>query len=80
MFAVAEMIQEPMAFQPIRVGLKKDEPQFLAKVNDALLALVKSAFASAIVGRLKHARQLTLQVRHASRPIIHLALSAAHEV
>lgn len=37
-----KMIQEPMAFQPIGVGLKKDEPQLLAKVNDALLALDKS--------------------------------------
>jgi polar amino acid transport system substrate-binding protein len=37
-----KMIQEPMAFQPIGVGLKKDEPQLLAKVNDALLALDKA--------------------------------------
>lgn len=37
-----KMIQEPMAFQPIGVGLKKDEPQLLAKVNDALLAMDKS--------------------------------------
>ena len=37
-----KMIQEPMAFQPIGVGLKKDEPQLLAKVNEALLALDKS--------------------------------------
>jgi polar amino acid transport system substrate-binding protein len=37
-----KMIQEPMAFQPIGVGMKKDEPQLLAKVNDALLALDKA--------------------------------------
>lgn len=37
-----KMIQEPMAFQPIGVGMKKDEPQLLAKVNDALLAMDKS--------------------------------------
>jgi polar amino acid transport system substrate-binding protein len=37
-----KMIQEPMAFQPIGVGMKKDEPQLLAKVNEALLALDKS--------------------------------------
>ena len=37
-----KMIQEPMAFQPIGVGMKKDEPQLLAKVNEALLALDKA--------------------------------------
>ncbi len=37
-----KMIQEPMAFQPIGVGLKKDEPALLAKVNDALIALDKA--------------------------------------
>lgn len=37
-----KMIQEPMAFQPIGVGMKKDEPTLLAKVNDALLALDKA--------------------------------------
>lgn len=37
-----KMIQEPMAFQPIGVGMKKDEPALLAKVNDALLALDKA--------------------------------------
>lgn len=37
-----KMIQEPMAFQPIGVGMKKDEPQLLAKVNEALLAMDKS--------------------------------------
>ncbi len=37
-----KMIQEPMAFQPIGVGMKKDEPVLLAKVNETLLALDKS--------------------------------------
>jgi polar amino acid transport system substrate-binding protein len=37
-----KMIQEPMAFQPIGVGLKKDEPALLAKVNETLLALDKA--------------------------------------
>ena len=37
-----KMIQEPMAFQPIGVGMKKDEPVLLAKVNDALIALDKA--------------------------------------
>jgi polar amino acid transport system substrate-binding protein len=37
-----KMIQEPMAFQPIGVGMKKDEPALLAKVNEALIALDKS--------------------------------------
>ncbi|MFO1220613.1 MAG: ABC transporter substrate-binding protein [Burkholderiaceae bacterium] len=34
-----KMIQEPMAFQPIGVGMKKDEPALLAKVNGILKAL-----------------------------------------
>jgi len=37
-----KMIQEPMAFQPIGVGMKKDEPALHAKVNEALLALDKA--------------------------------------
>lgn len=37
-----KMIQEPMAFQPIGVGLKKEEPAMLAKVNEALIALDRS--------------------------------------
>jgi polar amino acid transport system substrate-binding protein len=37
-----KMIQEPMAFQPIGVGMKKDEPALLAKVNETLLALDKA--------------------------------------
>ena len=27
------MLKEPMAFQPIGVGMKKDEPPWLAKIN-----------------------------------------------
>ncbi len=37
-----KMIQEPMAFQPIGIGMKKDEPALIAKVNEALLALDKA--------------------------------------
>ena len=37
-----KMIEEPMAFQPIGVGMKKDEPALHAKVNEALLALDKA--------------------------------------
>jgi polar amino acid transport system substrate-binding protein len=37
-----KMIPEPMAFQPIGVGMKKDEPALLAKINTALLELDKA--------------------------------------
>jgi polar amino acid transport system substrate-binding protein len=37
-----KMIDEPMILQPIGVGMKKDEPALLAKVNEALMALDKS--------------------------------------
>jgi polar amino acid transport system substrate-binding protein len=37
-----KMIKEPMVFQPIGIGMKKDEPALLAKVNAALYALDKS--------------------------------------
>ncbi len=37
-----KMIKEPMALQPIGVGMKKDEPALLAKVNEALLAMDKA--------------------------------------
>jgi len=37
-----KMIGEPMAFQPIGVGMKKDEPALLAKVNETLLAMDKA--------------------------------------
>lgn len=37
-----KMIQDPMLFQPIGIGMKKDEPALLGKVNDALVALDKS--------------------------------------
>jgi polar amino acid transport system substrate-binding protein len=33
------MIEDPMLFQPIGVGMAKDEPALLAKVNEALKAL-----------------------------------------
>ena len=37
-----KMIQEPMAFQPIGVGMKKDEPALLAKINTTLLEMDKA--------------------------------------
>ncbi|MEO5737092.1 MAG: ABC transporter substrate-binding protein [Variovorax sp.] len=37
-----KMIKEPMVLQPIGVGMKKDEPVLLAKVNAALMALDKA--------------------------------------
>jgi polar amino acid transport system substrate-binding protein len=37
-----KMIEEPMILQPIGVGMKKDEPALLAKVNETLAALDKS--------------------------------------
>jgi polar amino acid transport system substrate-binding protein len=36
------MINDPMALQPVGVGMKKDEPALLAKINEALYALEKS--------------------------------------
>ena len=33
-----KMIEEPMVFQPIGIGMKKDEPALLAKVNETLCA------------------------------------------
>lgn len=37
-----KMIPEPMAFQPIGVGMKKDEPALLAKVNATLAEMDKA--------------------------------------
>lgn len=37
-----KMIKEPMAFQPIGIGMKKDEPALLAKINATLLELDKA--------------------------------------
>jgi polar amino acid transport system substrate-binding protein len=34
-----KMIEEPMVFQPIGIGMKKDEPALLAKINAALKAM-----------------------------------------
>jgi polar amino acid transport system substrate-binding protein len=36
-----KMIKEPMVLQPIGIGMKKDEPALLAKVNEALYSLEK---------------------------------------
>jgi len=37
-----KMINDPMAFQPIGVGMKKDEPALLTKINETLLAMDKA--------------------------------------
>jgi polar amino acid transport system substrate-binding protein len=34
-----KMIEEPMIYQPIGIGMKKDEPALLAKVNETLRAM-----------------------------------------
>jgi polar amino acid transport system substrate-binding protein len=34
-----KMIEEPMVFQPIGIGMKKDEPALLAKINETLYAM-----------------------------------------
>jgi len=36
-----KMIKEPMVLQPVGIGMKKDEPVLLAKVNEALYSLEK---------------------------------------
>jgi polar amino acid transport system substrate-binding protein len=37
-----KMIQDPMILQPIGVGMKKDEPALLAKINETLVSLDKA--------------------------------------
>ena len=37
-----KMIGEPMVLQPIGIGMKKDEPVLLSKVNAALVAMDKA--------------------------------------
>ncbi|ACP21633.1 putative amino acid ABC transporter, substrate-binding protein (plasmid) [Sinorhizobium fredii NGR234] len=37
--AEMRMIEEPMLFQPIGIGMKKDEPALTAKINEILVAL-----------------------------------------
>jgi polar amino acid transport system substrate-binding protein len=34
-----KMIEEPMVYQPIGIGMKKDEPALLAKINETLAAM-----------------------------------------
>jgi polar amino acid transport system substrate-binding protein len=43
-----KMIKDPMVFQPIGVGMKKDEAVLLAKVNAALVAMDKAGEIDAI--------------------------------
>jgi len=37
-----KMIQDPMLLEPIGVGMKKDEPALLAKINETLMAMDKA--------------------------------------
>jgi polar amino acid transport system substrate-binding protein len=37
-----KMIEDPMILQPIGVGMKKDEPALLAKINETLASLDKA--------------------------------------
>lgn len=46
-----KMIKEPMAFQPIGVGMKKDEPALLAKINTTLVAMDKAGEIDQIWGK-----------------------------
>lgn len=43
-----KMIEEPMAFQPIGIGMKKDEPALLAKVNETLVAMDQAGEINAL--------------------------------
>ena len=43
-----KMIEEPMAFQPIGIGMKKDEPALYAKVNETLLAMDQAGEINAL--------------------------------
>jgi polar amino acid transport system substrate-binding protein len=37
-----KMIEEPMLLEPICIGMKKDEPALLAKINETLVAMVQA--------------------------------------
>ena len=43
-----KMIEEPMVYQPIGVGMKRDEPALLAKVNETLLAMDQAGEINAL--------------------------------
>ena len=43
-----KMIEEPMAFQPIGIGMKRDEPALLAKVNETLVAMDQAGEINAL--------------------------------
>jgi polar amino acid transport system substrate-binding protein len=45
------MIEEPMAFQPIGVGMRRDEPALLARVNETLAAMEADGELTAIWNR-----------------------------
>ena len=45
------MIEEPMALQPIGIGMKRDEPQLLARVNETLAEMERDGELTAIWNR-----------------------------
>ena len=46
--AELKMIKDPMLLEPVGIGMKKDEPVLLAKVNEALAAMDKAGEIDAI--------------------------------
>ncbi|MGG5823543.1 transporter substrate-binding domain-containing protein [Falsiroseomonas sp. HW251] len=45
------MIEEPMALQPIGIGMKRDGPQLLARVNETLAEMERDGELTAIWNR-----------------------------
>ena len=45
------LAKEPMALEPIGAGMRRDEPSFLAKVNESLMAMEKAGEIDAIWDR-----------------------------
>jgi len=45
------LAKEPMALEPIGAGMRRDEPAFLAKVNESLMAMEKAGEIDAIWDR-----------------------------
>jgi polar amino acid transport system substrate-binding protein len=45
------MIEDPMAYQPIGIGMKRDEPQLLARVNETLAEMERDGELTAIWNR-----------------------------
>ena len=45
------LAKEPMALEPIGAGMRRDEPAFLVKVNESLMAMEKAGEIDAIWDR-----------------------------